>query len=610
MTTTKRLRLFRRSKSPQPLQKLEVAHLEQPKAQNDPALSDEGSHLYPNIATGGNSNNVMGNVHNHYYSRPPSTKLNISPRLCPSTPPFVNPDSKCAEVNVAIETVQSASKRDLSDGECLRSYVVETIDTNNISTDLHLRDLATYLCQSKPALGLSGAYLGELGMSCADYLDEHKSRIEDIEAKSPSLTRNQYKAALGQAAYEITVDLLIDQFTSAAELFKLFAYFHPSCISYNIVSAAKGLCPFNLKRTLHFKDLFDQQSSILLRFGLLEINGDHYTIPVPVRALSTESTYKNNSPQLYKYATMCVSYARSEYYQGKRTDGLSNLILHAHHLLLEPFDSLRRSVCSEESYLMACNNISYVFFSDSRPDMMLKLLQEILPYKLEIYGPDHWSTLSTELNIGRAYLKNGDYSQAHRTLTRVVESMERNKYDFDAQFGMLELANTLKCQNKTDEAELMFKRACDLLESMPDSKKKSIKSFDTNRFMGIFYSRLSRFDESESRLKEALRLAGEVWGVQSLNATHVLRDLAVLYDKQSKDDEFQQSCEKALEGNVRFFGRDNPTASELVDKLQTSYTKCGQDEKLRELRQRYALSDAVLPLLEVDGDTVDGVGSQ
>ncbi|KAM0741615.1 hypothetical protein ACQRIT_004472 [Beauveria bassiana] len=423
----------------------------------------------------------------------------------------------------------------LRDANDSLEILAQTSRRKNFKEDPAAIKLALCLDGLPLAIATAGAYLHQVTISCAEYLQMYHDSWLQLHEETPQLL--SYDQRL-YSTWGISYSRIKQQSPVAAMVLRQWAYFSNEDLWLGTLYSDQGRlreAETTYKRALDGCDAWDPKHTLTLRtinnLGILYTNQD--------RLREAEAMYKR-ALDVYEEA------------------------LGPNHTLA----------------LRTVNNLGTLYVDQGRLREAEAMYKRALDGKEKAWGPNHISTLGTVNNLGVLYRAQGRLQEAETIYKRALDGYE--KAWGPNHTSMLDTVNNLGSlysdQGRLQEAEVMYKRALDGYEkAWGPNHTLALRTVNN---LGVLYRVQGRLQEAEAICERALDGYEKARGPNHTSTLRAVNNLGALYRVQGRLQEAGAMYKRALEGYEKTLGpisvtTHNPTLDTL-ENFGDLYVELGQ----------------------------------
>ncbi|KAJ3486814.1 hypothetical protein NLG97_g6542 [Lecanicillium saksenae] len=543
---------------------------------DDPSFDDDsirGHPLHPNTT---NIGTRFGDPEDGVDSK----AFDIRPYLPTANHGSIIITSRSSAVNFA-SSIKIGKLKDLND--CLE-ILAQTSRRRNLKDDTSAIELAQRLDGLPVALATAGAYLDQVAMSCAEYLQLYHESWLQLHQEAPRLP--SYDKML-YSTWGISYGRIQKQSPMAAMLLRQWAYFSNEDLWYELLKEADPRETAWLHELTTTKLNFHGTMRILCDHGLVEAasaTGSLESAGYSVHGNGNDSlamrrrppTYKKTSPALdsttatYKACGEILATLYSDQGRSQEAETLLKRALEAYKNARDP------GHIATVMALNTINNLGNLYREQCRLKEAETMFIRVLRSDEEQLGFNYAVKLSTTSNLGTLYSDQGRFQEAEALIKRALEGYETTRgldhiltlntvHNLGAVYGR---------QGKHQEAEAYLKRALEGYEKAP--KDKQMETFDTVTNLGNLYSHQGRLQEAEELLKRGLKGHEAIWGLDHILTLTTVHNLGKLYFRQGRHEEAEAMFKRAREGKEKAVGPHHTSTLDTVRNLGEFYSQRGQ----------------------------------
>ncbi|XEU97663.1 hypothetical protein FSHL1_002949 [Fusarium sambucinum] len=436
------------------------------------------------------------------------------------------------------------------------------------------------------ALATAGAYLDQVAMSCAEYLQLYQESWGRLQESSPQLLSYEDRAMF--STWNISYENVEKLNQSSAMLLKLWAYFDHEDLWYELLSDAKKRTPPWLQ-VLTDKLTFVKSMRLLCDHGLVEANtvfGENetgspgYSVHGCVHAWMIDVLHKKTDRDMVRIAATCVaslipSKKDKEYWLIQR-----RLLRHADRCLEMMTESTEMPDFAPWIY----REFGSLFRHQDRLKKAQTMYERSLQGNEKTLGPMHTLTLGTVHDLGLTYEKLGEFKEAEAMHKRALQGYEEALDPKKVSNTMNSLALLYFKQDRFAEAEVMYEQTLKRYEtSLGPEHASTLRVVDN---LANLYCGQGRLDEAERLYKRALQGKEKTLGPNHTSTIKTVNNLGSVYFEQDRLDEAEILCQQALQGQEKVLGPDNTSTLRAVSNLGSIYLEQGRLDEAERMCKR------------------------
>ncbi|CAI7658082.1 unnamed protein product [Penicillium palitans] len=482
---------------------------------------------------------------------------------------------KLENIDDSLEVLASISGReDLRQGE-YRTY------------DPVAADLARELDGLPLALATAGAYLEQVSISYAEYLQLYRESWQRLHEETPQL------AAYDQTLYStwnLSYRYIQQQSPIAAMLLRQWAYFASEDLWYELLEDSGPEKPEWLGALTENKLTFHASLRILCSHGLVEadptttlqlVESRGYSVHGCVHSWMIHVLNQGLDKSMAWTAVQCVAQRVPADDEHAFWLIQRRLIAHADRCL----EILRKQEV-EDGDVWALFSLGYLYANQGRLQEAEAMYELALEGYEKAWGREHTSTLDTINNLGNLYMGQGRPQEAEAMFERALEGYE--KAWGRGHTSTLDTVNNLgllyKSQGRLQEAEAMYERA---LEGKEEAWGRGHTStLDTVNNLGLLYADQGRLQDAEAMYERALEGYKKAWGRGHTSTLDTVNNLGLLYSDQGRLQDAEAMYERALEGYEKAWGRGHTSTLNTVNNLGLLYADQGRLQEAEAMYER------------------------
>lgn len=177
------------------------------------------------------------------------------------------------------------------------------------------------------------------------------------------------------------------------------------------------------------------------------------------------------------------------------------------------------------------------------------------------WGPDHYRTLATAVNLANIYLELAKFDEAAALYRQVHEQVERRygPNHRDVAICLNNLGRVFSDREHHAAAEPYYRRALQIMQSRYRANHFFVAFMHNN--LGFVLARLGRLDEAATHLEQALSVFG---GKQDLHEAMALSNLSWVRLKQDRLEEADELIQSAYTLHKRILGTSHPQHAPIL----------------------------------------------
>ncbi|KGQ07153.1 Nephrocystin-3 [Beauveria bassiana D1-5] len=470
----------------------------------------------------------------------------------------------------------------LRDANDSLEILAQTSRRNNFKEDPAAIKLAQCLDGLPLAIATAGAYLHQVTISCAEYLQMYHDSWLQLHEETPQLL--SYDQRL-YSTWGISYSRIKQQSQVAAMVLRQWAYFSNEDLWYELLKEGRPHGPGWLCELTDSKLRFHGIMRILCDHGLVEAGSttqEPESAGYSVHAISPNSNEMHRIP---RHADRLLEYTINM----EVADGTA-WAFHRLGTLYSDQGRLREAETTYKRALDGCdawdpkhtltlrtiNNLGILYTYQDR----LREAEAMYKRALDVYekalGPNHTLALRTVNNLGTLYVDQGRLQEAETMYKRALDGKEKawGPHHISTLGTVNNLGVLYRAQGRLQEAETTYKRALDGYEKAWGPNHTSM--LDTVNNLGSLYSDQGRLQEAEVMYKRALDGYEKAWGPNHTLALRTVNNLGVLYRVQGRLQEAEAICERALDGYEKARGPNHTSTLRAVNNLGALYRVQGR----------------------------------
>ncbi|KAJ6783353.1 hypothetical protein PWT90_04352 [Aphanocladium album] len=459
----------------------------------------------------------------------------------------------------AVNFAPSIKVGKLEDLDACLDILAQTSRRQNFREDPSAIELAQQLDGLPLAIATAGAYLDQVAMSCAEYLQLYHDSWLQLHQEAPRLP--SYDQTL-YSTWGISYNRIKEKSLVAALILRQWAYFSNEDLWYELLKEGVYHWAGWLRELTDTKLKYHGIMRILCDHGLVEadtatekLESSGYSVHGCVHAWMIHVLNQEHDKEMALTALQCVASHVPKETQAKFWITEQRLIGHADRCM-----EIMLQMETDEKVAWACNPLGSLYWHQGRPQDSEILYRRALKWLERAFGHDHVLTLNTVCSLGGLYADHGLLEQAETMHRQALESFE--KALGPSHLSTIDIANDLGAiyskQGKIEEAEAMFKRALEGYEkmlgyeqSLGPSHTLTLKAVSN---LGIFYSRHDKPHEAEAMYERALKGFEKTLGPNHISTSNIINSLGGLYFDQGRMHEAEAAFKRALEGYEKSLG--------------------------------------------------------
>ncbi|KXH54068.1 hypothetical protein CNYM01_13980 [Colletotrichum nymphaeae SA-01] len=454
----------------------------------------------------------------------------------------------------------------------------------HLTQDADAHALARRLDGLPLALSTAGAYLRQLSINCADYLQLYNESWLRLQKESPHLL--DYDQTL-YSTWEVSFNHIQQQSRDAAMLLRLWAYFDNEDVWYELLQKGGSDGPVWLQKMTEDRFRFNTAMRILCEHGLAEadpaikesgVGSRGYSVHGCVHAwmihvLNTGVDEERSWTAMRCVASHVPSDEQEKYWMVQR-----RLLHHADRCMTRTLTQMAEGKNAWMFY-----NLGVLYSDQDRIDKAEAMYVRALQGEEKAWGPDHMSTLNTVKNLGIVYSDQGQLNKAEAMYERALQGKEKawGSEHTSALNTVKNLGNLYSDQGRLKEAEAMYERALKGEEKACGPNHKS--TLGTVNNLGSLYKDQGRLKEAEAMLERALHGKEKALGPDHTSTLDTIGNFGLVYSDQSRFIEAKAMLERALQGYEKTLGQDAMRTSipilNTLESLGSVHEKIGEKSK-------------------------------
>lgn len=441
--------------------------------------------------------------------------------------------------------------------------------------------LAAELGDLPLALEQAGAYIEEVGISIADYLELFRStRPEILRRGKPS----GYTETVA-LTFELSLRKVRERSNAAADLMQLFAFLSPDDIPRSLLIDGVDELPPSRREVVSNKIEFNDAIAALRRYSLIEISssGDMYSVHRLVQAVVQDMM---TADQQKVWAEIALKLVNSSYpfdSDDVRTWDRASVLLP--HVLVAAEHAQRMGV-APETVARLLNQAGLYLRGSAKYHKARECFERALEIGEKVYGKDHPNVAIAVNNLGLVLRDLGEPKKAKECIERALE-IYMSVYDKDHPNLAVVLSNLVRVLQDLGEpkkAMECIKRALEIDEKVYGKDHHTV-AIRLNNVGGVLLA-LGQLDEARRCFERALEIDEKVYGkdhpsvaIRLNNLGNVLRDLG-------KFKKAQKCFERALKIDRKVYGENCPRVAIYINNLGLVLQDLGQLDEARKCYER------------------------
>ncbi|KAK9853410.1 hypothetical protein MYU51_006489 [Penicillium brevicompactum] len=482
---------------------------------------------------------------------------------------------------------QTLQLRKLEDIDDSLEVLASVSGREDLRQDPVAADLARQLDGLPLALATAGAYLEQVSISYAEYLQLYRESWQRLHEETPQL--GAYHQTL-YSTWNISYRYIQQQSPIAAMLLQQWAYFASEDLWYELLEDSGPEKPEWLGALTENKLIFHKSLRVLCSHGLVEadptttlqrVESRGYSVHGCVHSWMMHVLNQGLNKKMAWTAVQCVSrrvpgHNKSEFWLLQR-----RLIAHADRCL-----EIIRNQEVEDGDVEALYSLGYLWADQGRLQEAETMYVRALEGKEKAWGREHTETLDTVNNLGAIYTDQGRLQEAEAMFERALEGKEKawGREHTETLDTVNNLGNLYKNQGRLQEAEAMYARALEGKEKAWGREHTS--TLDTVNNLGILYKNQGRLQEAETMYVRALEGKEKAWGREHTSTLDTVNNLGALYTDLDRLQEAEAMFETALEGFEKAWGREHTTTLNTVNNLGNLYADQGRLQEAEAMYER------------------------
>ena len=439
-------------------------------------------------------------------------------------------------------------------------------------------DLATELGSLPLALDQAGAYVEEIGVSLARYLDLYQTEGKRLRAERGDID-------LDHVSVTITFNLAFAQVAQrnpvAVELLRACAFLHPDAIPEELLIESALEWGEPLAAALADSERCDQLFRVLNRFSLIARDPDTHTLTLHrvVQAVLRDELEEASQRRWAERAVRAVNRGFPDPEEFSAWPQCERLLSQAQVAAawIERWDfAFAEGGCllKDAAYYLKGRGR----YADAEP-----LQQHALAISERVLGPDHPAVATYLNNLAWLYHVQGRWAETEPLYRCALALRERalGPDHPDVAASINNLAVLYCAQGRYADAEPLHQRALALRERALGPDHPDVAQSLNN--LARLYHIQGRYAEVEPLLQRAIA----IWErTDHPDVATGLDNLANLYRKQGRWAEAEPLYQHSLAISERDFGPDHPNVATPLNNLANLYRDQGRTAEAEPLYQR------------------------
>jgi tetratricopeptide (TPR) repeat protein len=437
------------------------------------------------------------------------------------------------------------------------------------------------------AVATAGMYLRQTPDSFAEFLTLYEDSWNELDDNSDGLMK--YADRTLYSTWNMSLKRVEAQDPEAAQLVRFTAYLSNVDIWYELLQRGAENGPSWLLEVVRSKPRFNRAMRKLQDYGLVEVQGNRYSIHTCVHDWTLNSLNRVVDGVLYGLAFDCVVKS-IDAQEGSNSSFMTCRRLAAHAVRLE--HGRFKDLVEETGWKLKRYNDTHAIADFLRTQNQFspaeKMYRRSLAGKEEVLGPECMSTLATVNNLGNLYGGQGKLDEAKEMYLRALSGYEQAlgpEYT-STLITVNNLGILYRDQGKFDEAEQMYQRALSGYEKALGPEHTSTLCTVNN--LGVLCKDQGKLDEAEQMYQRALSGYEKALGPEHTSTLHTVNNLGTIYADQGKLDEAEQTYRRALSGYEKAWGSEDNAIPILrtISNLGILYAKQGMLDEAEQMYRR------------------------
>lgn len=453
------------------------------------------------------------------------------------------------------------------------------------STDPDASRLAVRLDGLPLALATAGTYLGQVGLSCAEYLSLYETAWDELHG--PDFEELlEYEDRTLTSTWTISLDQVRSQDPDAADLFQFLGYLSYRDIWYELIEAGADEGPPWIARITTTKIRFTRAMSKLQDYSLVEAAAGTYRVHPCLHDWILQ--HLNNPPDqtLFLSALYCLHQAIPDSLDPQYWTVGRRLLEHIQAIQHHRFTDLWAANASDPTLFEASDYFGELYLDWADYTMAEKMVSKSLAAKERVLGMDDVSTLETVGDLATIYRRQDRLVEAEQLCLRALAGLEEVLGSDHSRTitAVYRLGDVYDDQDRYTEAEQMYRRALTWRERElgPDH----VSTLHTLNGLAILYAELGELSKAEQMYERSLAGKEKVLGPDRPSTLETVNNLAILYRKQGMADKATQMFHRALSSKERVLGPDHMSTLDTVHNLGGLYRDQGRLDEAEQMYKR------------------------
>ncbi|KAH7150509.1 P-loop containing nucleoside triphosphate hydrolase protein [Dactylonectria estremocensis] len=440
------------------------------------------------------------------------------------------------------------------------------------------------------ALATAGAYLNQVSISWAEYLDMYETSWLRLQRTSPGLLSYENRAL--HSTWDMSYSQIERKNPAAAMLLKLWAYLNKDDLWYELLRYEDDEVPTWFADMVQDRISFNEVMRVLCDHGLVEVASSEraaesqgYSVHECVHSWMVSALNSEQDATMARLALSCVAshVPIADVDAPDRWQIQRRLLLHA-DICASHISRLVQLVDGSDSWIL--HRFANLYAAHSRLMTAEAMYDQALRgYEKEL-GPEHKTTLNTVNGLGRLYTNQGRHWDAEAMYQGTLQGYEKEL----GPEHMLTL-NTVNClgnlygdQGRHIEAEAMYDRALQGYEK--ELGPEHMSTLNTVLNLGVLYMDQGRHREAEAMYNRALQGFEKNAGPGHMATLDAVNNFGVLYVAQGRYGEAEAMYNRALRGYEKELGLEHLSTSDTIDNLGNLYLIQGRHTEARAMYVR------------------------
>ncbi len=235
------------------------------------------------------------------------------------------------------------------------------------------------------------------------------------------------------------------------------------------------------------------------------------------------------------------------------------------------------------SRLSSMTHLASAYRKQGRWKEAKELEVQVMETSSRVLGPEHSETLSSMANLASTYRKQGRWKEAEELQMQVMEtsSRELGLEHPDTLTSMANLASTYQKQGRWKEAEELEVQVMETFSRVLGLEHPDTLSSKGN--LASVYRNSGRWKEAEKLEVQVMETFSRVLGLEHPNTLTSMANLAWTYRKQGRWKEAEELLVQVTEMRKRVLGLEHPSTLNSIANLAATYRKQGRLKEAEEL---------------------------